>query len=379
MCGLSSSRRKSASQATRKRPYSRARTLLVWITLLAIGLCQHIVSPSHTHVQFMLQRLYYLPVILASIGLGWRGGLIASVLGGVVYSANTFLASPTAPYEVLDVALEVMMFCVVGVMTGLLADRETKRNSVLEQTTRALGNVYRDLQENFEQMKRAERLSALGQLSAGLAHEIRHPLAAIEGSVDVLENETRSKERRHEFLGIIQKESRRLNRLVTNFLDFAKPRQPVWEMTEIVGIVDSVLGLAAHAVGRTPITFRKEMASFLPLVECDPEQLKQVLLNVTINAIHAMQPNGGEITIKAQARQQQVYIEIEDQGCGVLPEYLDKIFDPFFTAKDDGTGLGLSVAYQIVQQHGGMLTAERNAEQGMTFCVVLPVTRTSIL
>jgi signal transduction histidine kinase len=327
----------------------------------------------------MLQRLYYLPVILAAIGLGWRGGLIASVLGGVVYSANTFLASPTAPYEVLDVALEVMMFCVVGVMTGLLADREAKRQSALEQTTRALGNVYRDLQENFEQMKRAERLSALGQLSAGLAHEIRNPLAAIEGSVDVLENETRSKERRHEFLGIIQKESRRLNRLVTNFLDFAKPRQPVWEMTEIVGIVDSVLGLAAHAVGRTPITFRKEMASFLPLVECDPEQLKQVLLNVTINAIHAMQPNGGEITIKAQARQQQVYIEIEDQGCGVLPEYLDKIFDPFFTTKDDGTGLGLSVAYQIVQQHGGMLTAERNAEQGMTFCVVLPVTRTSIL
>ena len=327
----------------------------------------------------MLQRLYYLPVILAAIGLGWRGGLIASVLGGVVYSANTFLASPTAPYEVLDVALEVMMFCVVGVMTGLLADREAKRNSALEQTTRALGNVYRDLQENFEQMKRAERLSALGQLSAGLAHEIRNPLAAIEGSVDVLENETRSKEPRHEFLGIIQKESRRLNRLVTNFLDFAKPRQPVWEMTEIVDIVDSVLGLAAHSVGRTPITFRKEMASFLPLVECDPEQLKQVLLNVTINAIHAMQPNGGEITIKAQARQQQVYIEIEDQGCGVLPEYLDKIFDPFFTTKDDGTGLGLSVAYQIVQQHGGILTAERNAEQGMTFCVVLPVTRTSIL
>lgn len=112
---------------------------------------------------------------------------------------------------------------------------------------------------------------------------------------------------------------------MTNFLDFAKPRQPVWKMTEIVSIVDSVLGLAAHAVGRTPITFRKEMASFLPLVECDPEQLKQVLLNLTINAIQVTQPNGGEITIKAQERQQHVYIEIEDQGCGVLPEYLDKI------------------------------------------------------
>jgi signal transduction histidine kinase len=327
----------------------------------------------------VLQRLYYLPVILAAIGLGWRGGLIAAVLGGIAYSANTFLASPTAPYEILDVVLEVMMFCVAGVMTGILADREAKRKSALEQTTRELGNVYRELQENFEQMKRAERLSALGQVSAGLAHEIRNPLAAIEGSVDVLENETRSKERRREFLGIIQKETQRLNRLLTNFLDFATPRQPAWEMTEIGGIVDSVVGLAAHAVGRTTITFRKDMAPFLPLVECDPEQLKQVLLNVTINAIQAMQPNGGEITIKAQERQQQVYIEIEDQGCGVLPEYLDKIFDPFFTTKDNGTGLGLSVAYQILQQHGGMLTAERNVEQGMTFSVVLPVKRTSTL
>jgi len=161
-------------------------------------------------------------------------------------------------------------------------------------------------------------------------------------------------------------------------LSAADAQKSASDSTQLV-IVDSVLGLAAHAVGRTPITFRKEMASFLPLVECDPEQLKQVLLNVTINAIQAMQPNGGQINIKAQERQQYVYIEIEDQGCGVLPEYLDKIFDPFFTTKDDGTGLGLSVAYQILQQHDGMLTAARNSEQGMTFCVALPVKRTSIL
>jgi len=326
----------------------------------------------------MVQRLYYLSVILAAIGFGWRGGLIASMLGGVVYSTNTFLASPPAPYTVLDVGLEVMMFCIVGVMTGLLADREAKRKSALEQTARTLDTAHRVVQENFEQMKRAERLSALGQLSAGLAHEIGNPLAAIEGAADVLDNET-CPERRREFLGIIQKETRRLNRLVTNFLDFAKPRQPDWEMTELGGIVDSVVGLAAQAVGRTSITFRKKMAPFLPLVECDPEQLKQVLLNITINAVQAMQPNGGEITIKAQERRQRVYIEIEDQGCGVLPEYLHKIFDPFFTTKDDGTGLGLSVSYQILQQHSGMLTAERNAEQGMTFCVVLPVKRTRIL
>jgi signal transduction histidine kinase len=170
-----------------------------------------------------------------------------------------------------------------------------------------------------------------------------------------------------------------LNRLLTNFLDFAKPRQPDLEMTEIGHLVDSVLGLAAHAAGRTPIMFNKEIAPSLPLLECDPEQLKQVLLNLTINAIQAMQPNGGEITIKAQERQQQVFLEVQDQGCGILPEYLGKIFDPFFTTKNDGTGLGLSVAHQILQQHGGQLTAERNAEQGMTFRVILPVKRTSVL
>ena len=363
----------------RKQQSVPVRTLLVSTTLLATGLCQHVIPASQVHWQFVLQRLYYLPIILAALSFGWRGGVITALIGGVFYSVNTFLTSPASSYDLLDLDLEVTMFCLVGMMTGILADREARRKNALELTARELSKVYRELQENFEQMKRTERLSAIGQLSAGLAHEIRNPLAAIEGSADVLQNETPSEKRRHEFLGIIQKECRRLNRLLTNFLDFAKPRQPDLEMTEIGHLVDSVVGLAAHAAGRTPIMFNKEIAPSLPLLECDPEQLKQVLLNLTINAIQAMQPNGGEITIKAQERQQQVFLEVQDQGCGILPEYLGKIFDPFFTTKNDGTGLGLSVAHQILQQHGGQLTAERNAEQGMTFRIILPVKRTSVL
>jgi two-component system, NtrC family, sensor histidine kinase HydH len=227
-------------------------------------------------------------------------------------------------------------------------------------------------------MKRSERLYAIGQLSAGLAHEVRNPLASVEGAAAILQKDPGSEERRQEFLEIIQKECRRLNRLLTNFLDFARPRPPHCQAVDVNQVFDSVIGLATHAIGKKAIVLRKDLPLHLPTLECDPEQLKQVILNLTITAIQATS-DSGEVTLTAWRQDRKLCIQVRDQGCGVSREQLDKIFDPFFTTKENGTGLGLSVAYQIISQHGGVLTAANNTDRGMTFSVLLPLRHGRVL
>jgi signal transduction histidine kinase len=227
------------------------------------------------------------------------------------------------------------------------------------------------LQENFERMKRAERLYALGQLSAGLAHEIRNPLASISGAAGIVRRGRSSEEKTAECLEIIHRECQRLSRLLTSFLDFARPRSPNFLKISMESIFDSVLGLAEHAVNGAAISLRREYPAGLAF-DCDPEQLKQVLLNLVINAIQAM-PDGGEVLIASRVECQKVVIEVRDQGCGVSKEEMEHLYDPFFTTKENGTGLGLPVAHQIVANLGGVLSARNNPDCGMTFCIELPM------
>jgi len=340
-------------------------------TLLVSGL--HQVTPlSQLHWHNILQHLYYLPIVWAGLSFGWIGGLSAGLLAGVSNVPHNLLSLKILPNYAIDQILDIPIFCAAGVLTGVLAERGRKQRADLERTTKRLTEVYQELQLNFEQMKRSERLFALGQLSAGLAHEIRNPLASVAGATGILQRNSNLGPKDAECLEIISKECQRLNRLVGNFLDFARPRTPHYQQIDIVPVMDSVLALASHASGSQMIELRKEVFPQLPTVESDPELLKQVLLNLIMNAIQAM-PDGGEIVVSAMPSHERMLIQVKDGGAGIKPEDRDRIFDPFFTTKDNGSGLGLSVAHQIVEQHGGMLTAEANPEKGMTFSVSLPL------
>ena len=163
-----------------------------------------------------------------------------------------------------------------------------------------------------------------------------------------------------------------MNRLLTNFLNFAKPRDPEFAKVPVEQMLDSVVTLAEHASRRKQIAFRKEIAGDLTELECDSEQLTQILLNLTINAMQAM-PYGGEIVLSAHRQDGNAVIQVRDQGTGISEDNLEKIFDPFFTTKESGTGLGLPVAHQIAVRQGGILTAMRNADRGMTFSLEIPL------
>jgi two-component system, NtrC family, sensor histidine kinase HydH len=340
------------------------------LTTSMVDLAIRFIPAGFEHWHYALDRLYYLPIVAAGLTLGRMGGLLAAIISGISYlSLTPESVSPNA-VDRLDRILETIVFCVVGLLTGVLSHRERRQRTKAEAAVTQLQTVYRELENNVEHVKRAARMSALGHLSAGLAHEIRNPLASIEGAASIVQNEPGDDSLRQEFLTIIQAECHRLNRLITNFLDFARPRAPELRPASIPDLLRSTILLVSQTANRSNISIREDFAPVLPPCQCDAEQIRQAILNLLLNAVQAM-PAGGEIVVSARHHQSQMIIRVQDHGPGIPPENVDSIYDPFFTTKSAGTGLGLAVSYQIAKQHGGELTLEENSPLGAGFALTI--------
>jgi two-component system sensor histidine kinase HydH len=314
---------------------------------------------------------YSLPVALSALGDGWRGGLAAAVLSSIAIFTMQGAAS-VASFAVTPIALVCL-----SLLVGFVFDRERTQRRHFQETNTKLSSVYEKVQANFEGMKRIERLSALGQLSAGLAHEIRNPLASISGAAAILQRNENLDPKHARCIEIIANECQRLNGLLTNFLEFARPPAPHFQTINLDTVLDSVLALANHGIRGKRVHCEKQTQPNLPRLEGDPEQLEQVLLNLMINAIEAS-PNGETVILSAEAEDGKVVLRVIDRGHGVPPAHIDRLFDPFFTTKEHGTGLGLPVAHQIMTQMGGTIVAQRGSGKGMMFSVVLPAKRRDV-
>lgn len=333
----------------------------------------HFLTPSSLILWHnIFQRLYYLPIVYAAVVFGRTGGLLAAVVSGLCYIPHIVTAWHAFPGYVINQYAEIVLFFLVGGATGLAADEQRRQRAELERTATQLAEANRELRESFERLKRADRLAAIGHLSAGLAHEIRNPLASIEGAAGILEQEGLTSEQRTEFLGIIKKECGRLNRLLGSLLDFARPPVPRRQTIQVSALLESVAGLVEPAAAGKSVRVHKEVTPPGLTMEGDGEQMKQVILNLLLNAVQAM-PDGGEVRVTARRERSDLLIEVTDEGCGILPENMERMFNPFFTTKESGTGLGLAVAHQIVAQHGGVLRARNNSVRGATFTVQLPL------
>jgi two-component system sensor histidine kinase PilS (NtrC family) len=221
-----------------------------------------------------------------------------------------------------------------------------------------------------EQVRRADKLAAVGKLAAGMAHEIRNPLASMSGSVQVLRLElvTASAEHRR-LMDIVVRETDRLNELITDFLLFARPGAPRREAVELGAVIEETAALAAR--GRDgQVVIDTRVAGPLPLAG-DPRELRQVFWNLLVNAEQAM-PRGGRVEVRAQAVPGGVEVTVRDSGEGIAAKDLPRIFDPFFTTKPNGTGLGLAIVHRIVQSHGGTIDVASRPGVGTTFTLRLP-------
>jgi signal transduction histidine kinase len=329
------------------------------------------VPSSYVTAHNILHHLNFLPLMFAGMIFGARGAGSAALFAAAINAPVIARHWAEWPMDAKDQIVELSIFSAAGLIAGFLSDRERAQRAKHEKTRQELERVYLELRSSIEQMKKAERLSAAGQLAASLAHEIRNPLASISGAAGILQRGSAPPEYLNESLDILQKESQRLNKLLTNFLNFAKPRVPRMQRTDLQELLLSVLSLAAHAAMERQVRFEQVNDDEGVEIACDPEQLKQVLLNLLLNAVDAS-PENSEIFLRVLRLPHGAAIEVEDAGAGINDEDAARIFDPFFTTKPKGTGLGLAISSMIVAQHGGTLSFHKNKRGGTTFRVELP-------
>ena len=356
------------------------RAKAIGIVCLVVGLAvfTFIVPPHAVVLHNILHHMNILPFMLAGMFFGWRGAVKTIVLACVLQAPSVARHWRSAPLDSQDQIVELSTFGTAGVIAGVLAERERMQRKRVESTKQELEEVYTELRQNVEHLKRSERLSAAGQLSASLAHEIRNPLASIRGAAGILARGQASEASRTECLDILMAESQRLNKLLTNFLGFAQPRLPRMQPTNAEELVRSVVALVQHAAQRNDVTFRiATPQGAVPAIQCDPEQVNQLLLNLLLNAAQAMD-HPGTVWVRLQHHAGMVSMEVVDEGRGVSPEHLNQIFDPFMTTRPQGTGLGLAVAAKIAAQHEGSLTCRPNGTRGMVFRFEVPVAHASL-
>ena len=259
----------------------------------------------------------------------------------------------------------------LGMSTSILKDDAGEGRGVIA--------VFKDLTEVHqmeERMRKADRLAAIGELSAGIAHEIRNPLASISGSIEILYNELELSGDDKHLMELIMKESDRLNKIINDFLEFARLRPPRRRPVEMGKCVDEVAALLANnPAARNGIDIRVVHADGELTVESDEEQMKQVVVNLAINACEAM-TRGGKLAIETRRTPDgQAKITVRDEGPGIGLEARARLFEPFFTTKEGGTGLGLAIANKIVESHGGTIETRNREEGGAEFSVVIPLRR----
>ena len=360
---------------------------LLALSIVTISLL-HYLTPLHLHyLHDIFQRLYYLPIILAAIWFGLRGGLVCSLVVSIAYAPHILFQWGGDVTLELEKYLEIVLYNIVGGVTGLLSQRERERSAELQKTAEGLEESYRKLQEQSEQLieieknlRSAEKLSTLGEMAAVLAHEIRNPLGSIRGTAEILRDDYRPGDPKYEFIDIQIRETERLNRVVEDFLRMARPLPTEMVPCRVQAELETVIMLVAKDAGERHVALSLEPPTFDAVVSGNGDKLRQAFLNIAINSLQAMN-GGGTLTIATSlcpADQAPDMCEIKfcDSGEGIDPESSARIFEPFYTTKPDGTGLGLAITKKIIEGHGGSLHVESELGQGTTVFVRLPLLQT---
>jgi signal transduction histidine kinase len=362
-----------------------------YIVLLKIALATLLIDHTgEISINSSYWPIYFLPVVSAAEYFGSWATLAWTTLASAAYCS--YLYPTTQEYEITAesyglLAIRVLFIFLAAMVVNrfvIESRQQTKRYQELAET---LAETNRRLEQAQAEARRSERLAALGQLSAGLAHEIRNPLGVIKGSAEMLTQKLHdANPLASELAGYISSETNRLSALVTRFLDFARPLHADTEAQDITPVVDRALTDVATLWTGGRIQITKEYAANLPLVALDEGLSEQALINIIQNAYDAMGDEGGSLRVKVATAtsggRQGVEVRIEDSGPGIPAELKEQIFNPFVTTKKAGVGLGLSIVSKIMDGHEGFVriedsTASRtDGRRGTCFVLFFPAAQT---
>jgi two-component system, NtrC family, sensor histidine kinase HydH len=343
--------------------------VVLWKIALATLLVDH---TGEVAINSYYYPIYFLPILTAAEYFGPWATLLWTSLASATYCS--YLYPALQEYEITAedygrLTVRILFFFLAAMVVNRFVvenRRQTKRYQELAET---LAETNRRLEQAQDEARRSERLAALGQLSAGLAHEIRNPLGVIKGSAEMLSQKLgESDPLTTELAGYISSETNRLSGLVTRFLDFARPLQAELTPQDITAVLDRALNNVATLWQGAAVQVEKEYQPTLPLVALDESLCEQAFVNLIKNAYDAMSAQGGRLRVRAAKSQtggrKGVEVRIEDTGPGIPPELREQIFNPFVTTKKDGVGLGLSIVSKIVDGHHGSIRIEDASERG---------------
>lgn len=352
------------------------RLTLLLLLVAAVTALHYLTGTEHSHSHGIYRRLYYIPIVLGGIWFYLRGGVIIALLVSFLYAPHILFQWGHLPAVHIEQYLEIMIYNTIGFLTGFLTSKEHAQHLRAEKNATILAESYEKLRKQADlileiedQLRRADRLTALGELSAGMAHEIRNPLGSIRGTAEILRDAFPPENRYSEFTQILIDEVDRLNKVLEDFLRFARPDSSDREdfMPDVV--LREVLQLSQQQAGKSRISVSWDEKS-LPAAIGDAGQFKQVFLNLVLNAFQAM-AEGGQLWIESQLKDGRIIMVFRDNGPGIPAEHLDRIFNPFFTTKDEGTGLGLAITSRIVQNHCGHISVVNTPDGGAEFTLSL--------
>jgi two-component system sensor histidine kinase HydH len=345
------------------------RVALLAGSIAAISFLRQVTGPSGGLLHELSLRLYYVPILLSAYWFGVGGGLVVAFISATAY-VNHML--PNAPKFDAARYAEVVVFHVVAVTVGVLANAQRRVTARYQRAAETLESANRDLRESHEEIRRIDRLKTVGEIAMGLAHEIRHPLASIRGALEIIEARSVTDSPEAEFSQLAMSEVQRLDRLVWEFLTYARPHDPELRAVPLHEVVAQVVRLLRVEAERARVVLDVEPAETPIEVLIDPLQIEQVLLNVVLNAIQATPP-GRRILVREQLDVRQALIDVIDQGPGIPSDHLSAIFNPFFTTREQGTGLGLAIANRIVVAHQGSIDVHETSGRGTCFRLHLPL------
>lgn len=349
-------------ERTMWEPEKDATKLYILGAVIALTLSIHygwLIEPLFGHVHWVHVvhgRFCYIPIVVGAAWFGLRGGLLTAAV--ISLAVLPYILGWTSATPVLaDEFAEIVFYFAIALLAGGLVQREFRTRKRAEDMRL--------------QLERSQKMSLVGQIAAGMAHEIKNPLASIKGGVEILCDDTTSDDDRQEFKSIVLKEVKRINASVSDFLEFARPSEPQMVALDLADVVRAGLKQVQPQAMERHITIESRVAGPV-MVTGDGEKIHQVLLNLLLNAVDAS-PDNATVTVTLQVNNKNAIVAVEDSGDGLSEENLARIFEPFFTTKSSGTGLGLAIARNIIHQHHGTITLRNLPRGGATAEISLPI------